>query len=193
LFPVGSLVELSSGEVAAVVSHNKVRRLKPRVLILTDHGKGLLETPCGMNLMLEPKDDKGDPVRIWRGCPRARTASTRATTFSPEAPARPLVMGLLNLSLAPRARLAQRRRRAATNDGKGARARRIHALARVFVTGENGLRSAFALLVINLRRSDRAAALMGRPWARAGASRRFGESRRRCGRRIASRGSGPNT
>ena len=69
LFPVGSLVELSSGEVAAVVSHNKVRRLKPRVLILTDPEKGLLETPCGMNLMLDPKDAKGNPVRIWRGLP----------------------------------------------------------------------------------------------------------------------------
>src|SRR4029079_10556436 len=73
LFPVGSLLELSSGEVAGGRSHNKVRRLKPRVLILTDHGKGLLETPCGMNLMLEPKDDKGNPVRIWRGFPAGRS------------------------------------------------------------------------------------------------------------------------
>jgi HD-GYP domain-containing protein (c-di-GMP phosphodiesterase class II) len=69
LFPVGSLVELSTGEVAAVVSHNRVRRLKPRVLILTDVEKEMLETPCGLNLMLDPKDANGDPVRIWRGLP----------------------------------------------------------------------------------------------------------------------------
>jgi HD-GYP domain-containing protein (c-di-GMP phosphodiesterase class II) len=69
MFPVGSLVELSTGEVAAVVSHNSVRRLKPRVLILTDAEKGVLETPCGMNLMLEPKDPDGGLVTIWRGLP----------------------------------------------------------------------------------------------------------------------------
>ncbi|HEY4997526.1 MAG TPA: HD-GYP domain-containing protein, partial [Usitatibacter sp.] len=35
VFPVGSLIELSTGEVAIVVAHNKVRRLKPRVLVVT--------------------------------------------------------------------------------------------------------------------------------------------------------------
>ncbi len=69
LFPVGSLVELSTGEVAAVVSHNNVRRLKPRVLILTNVEKEPLVTPCGINLMLEPKDADGKPVHILRGLP----------------------------------------------------------------------------------------------------------------------------
>jgi HD-GYP domain-containing protein (c-di-GMP phosphodiesterase class II) len=68
-FPVGSLVELSSGEVAAVVSHNKVRRLKPRVLILTDVNKKPLDTPYEQNLLLDPVDGNGDPLRIWRGLP----------------------------------------------------------------------------------------------------------------------------
>lgn len=69
LFPIGSLVELSTGEVAAVVSHNKVRRLKPRVLVLTDADKDILETPCGINLLHEPKDSAGEPITIWRGLP----------------------------------------------------------------------------------------------------------------------------
>jgi HD-GYP domain-containing protein (c-di-GMP phosphodiesterase class II) len=68
-FPVGSLVELSSGEVAAVVSHNKVRRLKPRLLILTDVNKEPLGTPFELNLLLDPTDGNGDPLRIWRGLP----------------------------------------------------------------------------------------------------------------------------
>ncbi|MHB8494397.1 MAG: HD-GYP domain-containing protein [Casimicrobiaceae bacterium] len=68
-FPVGSLVELSSGEVAAVVSHNKVRRLKPRVLILTDVNKKHLDTPYETNLLLDPKDANGEPLRIWQGLP----------------------------------------------------------------------------------------------------------------------------
>src|SRR5258706_6850649 len=35
VFPVGSLIELSTGEIAFVVAHNNLRRLKPRVLIAT--------------------------------------------------------------------------------------------------------------------------------------------------------------
>ncbi len=69
IFPVGSLVELSSGQVAAVVSHNKVRRLKPRLLILTDGNKVQLDAPHELNLMLEHKDGNGEPLRIWRGLP----------------------------------------------------------------------------------------------------------------------------
>jgi HD-GYP domain-containing protein (c-di-GMP phosphodiesterase class II) len=69
LFPVGTLVELSTGEVAAVVSHNKVRRLQPRVLVLTDGDKEALTTPYELNLLFDPKDADGRPVRIWRGLP----------------------------------------------------------------------------------------------------------------------------
>lgn len=69
LFPVGSLVELSSGEVAAVVSHNKVRRLKPRVLIVTDADKKALAAPAEINLLRDPKGADGAPLRIWRGLP----------------------------------------------------------------------------------------------------------------------------
>ena len=69
MFPVGTLVELTSGAVAAVVSHNKVRRLKPRVLVLTTADKEKLETPFELNLLLDPKDSAGAPLKIWRGLP----------------------------------------------------------------------------------------------------------------------------
>ena len=69
LFPVGSLVELSSGEVAAVVSHNKIRRLKPRVLVLTDANKSPLTAPHELNLLVDPDDNDDEPLRIWRGLP----------------------------------------------------------------------------------------------------------------------------
>ena len=44
VFPVGSLVELSSGEVAVVIAHNRVRRLEPRMLVLLKfrHKKSVL-------------------------------------------------------------------------------------------------------------------------------------------------------
>jgi hypothetical protein len=35
VYPTGSLVELSTGEVAVVMAQNQVRRLRPRVVILT--------------------------------------------------------------------------------------------------------------------------------------------------------------
>ena len=38
-FPVGSLVELSTGEVAVVATHNKLKRLKPKVMIITEADK----------------------------------------------------------------------------------------------------------------------------------------------------------
>src|SRR5690606_13943563 len=33
IFPVGSLIELSSGEIAVVMAHNQRRRLEPRVMV----------------------------------------------------------------------------------------------------------------------------------------------------------------
>ena len=39
VYPTGSLVELSTGEVAIVVEQNPVRRLFPQVMLLTDADK----------------------------------------------------------------------------------------------------------------------------------------------------------
>ena len=41
VYPVGTLVELSTGEVAVVMAQNPVRRLFPKVMLLTDVGKKL--------------------------------------------------------------------------------------------------------------------------------------------------------
>ena len=51
IFPVGSLIELSTGEVAIVLEHNGVRRLEPKILVLTDGEKNLLAQPVSMELM----------------------------------------------------------------------------------------------------------------------------------------------
>ncbi|MEZ5653302.1 MAG: HD-GYP domain-containing protein [Burkholderiaceae bacterium] len=66
VFPVGSLVELSTGEVAIVLSHNKVRRLEPRVLVLTWPDKRQLDMPIERNLFDRPKGPDGKPIRIVR-------------------------------------------------------------------------------------------------------------------------------
>ncbi len=67
VFPVGSLIELSTGEVAVVVAHNKVRRLKPRVLIVTGPDKTPAPYPTMIDLLYDPKMGGEEPVYIKRG------------------------------------------------------------------------------------------------------------------------------
>lgn len=65
-FPVGSLVELSSGEVAVVATHNKIKRLKPKVLVVTEPDKSLRKHPRTLDLIYDVSEK---PVYIRRGLP----------------------------------------------------------------------------------------------------------------------------
>lgn len=67
VFPVGTLVELSSGEIAVVVAHNRVRRLKPRVLVLTGADHQRLPQPKPLDLLFANADQEGADLRIVRG------------------------------------------------------------------------------------------------------------------------------
>ena len=51
VFPIGSLVELSSGEIAVIVRQNRQRRLEPCVLVITDRNRAPLDTPFEIDLM----------------------------------------------------------------------------------------------------------------------------------------------
>ena len=64
VFPVGSLVELSTGEVAVVVTHNKQKRLRPKVLIVTDPDKTARKHPSVRDLIYDVSEN---PVNIRRG------------------------------------------------------------------------------------------------------------------------------
>jgi HD-GYP domain-containing protein (c-di-GMP phosphodiesterase class II) len=66
VFPVGSLVELSSGEVAVVIRHNKVRRLQPTVLVIADFEKRPLTRFQTLDL-LTAGDGRGNGIRVRRG------------------------------------------------------------------------------------------------------------------------------
>jgi len=65
-FPVGSLVELSSGEVAVVATHNKLKRLKPKVLVVTEADKTVRKHPRTLDLIYDVSEK---PVYIRRGLP----------------------------------------------------------------------------------------------------------------------------
>jgi HD-GYP domain-containing protein (c-di-GMP phosphodiesterase class II) len=67
VFPVGSLIELSTGEVAVVVEHSKVRRLKPRVLVVTGPDKTPATFPTMVDLLYDPKMGGEVPAFIKRG------------------------------------------------------------------------------------------------------------------------------
>ena len=51
LYPAGTLIELSSGEVAVVVSENKMRRLRPKILKLLDANKKPMSNSAIINLV----------------------------------------------------------------------------------------------------------------------------------------------
>lgn len=64
LYPTGTLVELNSGEVAVVVEQNFKRRLKPRVMIVMDAYKRLLQEPVFLDMA---EDDLEKQAKIDSG------------------------------------------------------------------------------------------------------------------------------
>lgn len=64
LYPTGTLVELNTGEVAVVVEQNFQRRLKPRVMIVADAYKRLLDQPVFLDMA---EDDREKQARIDSG------------------------------------------------------------------------------------------------------------------------------
>ncbi len=64
VYPTGTLVELSSGEVGIVVAQNRARRLRPQVLIVRDAHKQVIEAPFPRDLEIELSDASGRKLMI---------------------------------------------------------------------------------------------------------------------------------
>ena len=64
LYPIGTLVELNSGEVGVVIQQNQVRRLQPRVLVLLASDKSIERFPRTLDLLMQPEFGEGEPYRI---------------------------------------------------------------------------------------------------------------------------------
>lgn len=64
LYPTGTVVELSSGEVGIIISQNRIRRLKPRVVLVLDKQKVAYEFNPVLDLIEDPRDENGKPVEI---------------------------------------------------------------------------------------------------------------------------------
>ncbi|HEY5633922.1 MAG TPA: HD-GYP domain-containing protein [Burkholderiaceae bacterium] len=68
-FPVGSLVELTSGEVALVLAHDRARRRAPRVVRLADPSRAPLAAPRELDLLGHGAAERAGPVAIRCGLP----------------------------------------------------------------------------------------------------------------------------
>lgn len=69
LFPVGTLVELNSGEVGMVIAQNRIRRLKPRIMLLLDGQKTPMTAPLILDLIADPMGPGGIPYRVIKDLP----------------------------------------------------------------------------------------------------------------------------
>jgi HD-GYP domain-containing protein (c-di-GMP phosphodiesterase class II) len=64
IYPAGTLVELSNGEVGVVLSEYRTRRLRPRLLMVLDREKRPLAEPRPLDLRAATHDDEGKPLEI---------------------------------------------------------------------------------------------------------------------------------
>jgi HD-GYP domain-containing protein (c-di-GMP phosphodiesterase class II) len=70
IYPVGSAVELNTGEVGIVIAQNLVRRLQPRVMVILDKDLKPIHPQIILDLVKEPKASTDEPYRIRRTLPK---------------------------------------------------------------------------------------------------------------------------
>jgi len=81
VFPVGSVVELNSGEVGVVISQNTVRRLQPRVLVVRDSNGNPVHPHKLLDLSKAPKASADEPYRIRRTLEYGRSGVSAQDLF----------------------------------------------------------------------------------------------------------------
>jgi HD-GYP domain-containing protein (c-di-GMP phosphodiesterase class II) len=69
VFPVGTLVELSTGEAGVVIGQNRTRRLRPQIMLLTDEQKNTLHNFKTIDLRTVLVDAAGNSLFIEQGLP----------------------------------------------------------------------------------------------------------------------------
>ena len=64
IFPVGSLVELNTGEIGVVIAQNAAKRLQPRVIVIRDAAGNPMHPQKLLDLSRSPKASPDEPYRI---------------------------------------------------------------------------------------------------------------------------------
>lgn len=81
-FPVGSIVELNTGEVGVVVAQNAEQRLQPKVMVVRDARGQALRPQKFLNLAKLPKATADEPYRIRRTLEYGRAGVTVAEVIA---------------------------------------------------------------------------------------------------------------
>ncbi len=72
IYPVGSVVELNTGEIGIVIAQNLVRRLQPRVMVVLDRDWKPTRVQQILDLVKEPRGTPDEPYRIRRTIPKGK-------------------------------------------------------------------------------------------------------------------------
>lgn len=67
VYPTGSIIEMSTGEVGMVIAQNKKQRLKPKIMMLLDEHKEPYPGPKIVDLQIQPVDSSGHAYTILHG------------------------------------------------------------------------------------------------------------------------------
>lgn len=70
VFPIGSLVELNSGEIAIVLAHNRTQRFLPRIMIICDADKKPYAAPVTLDLRTAGPNPAGVSYAIANDLPQ---------------------------------------------------------------------------------------------------------------------------
>ncbi|MGH8669837.1 MAG: HD-GYP domain-containing protein [Burkholderiales bacterium] len=81
IFPLGSVVELNSGEVGIVIAQNTEKRLQPRVMVIRDVAGHELRPQKLLDLSREPKLSKDEVYRIKRTLEYGKAAVSAESLF----------------------------------------------------------------------------------------------------------------
>jgi HD-GYP domain-containing protein (c-di-GMP phosphodiesterase class II) len=82
IFPIGSTVELNSGESGIVIAQNLEKRLQPRVMVIRDAAGNPIKPQKLVDLSRGPKIASGEPYRIKRTLEYGRIPVTAENLFT---------------------------------------------------------------------------------------------------------------
>ena len=82
IFPIGSIVELNSGESGIVIAQNLEKRLQPRVMVVRDAGGNPIKPQKLIDLSRGPKVASGELYRIKRTLEYGRVPVAAENLFS---------------------------------------------------------------------------------------------------------------
>ena len=67
VYPTGSLIEMTTGEVGIVIGQNTMQRMRPKIMLLLDADKSHLIEYMTIDLTKQFEDSSGYPLNIHRG------------------------------------------------------------------------------------------------------------------------------